>query len=82
MADYVDYPDDQPIFLHEGKIAPSDEGDGLKIVMRTADMQRERPVDPPLAWSSISTDGGKSWAIAKPEPGLACLATKEPGSVL
>lgn len=70
MADYVDYPEETPIFLHEGKIAPSDEGDGIKIVMRTADMVRERPVDPPLAWSSISQDGGKSWSIAKPEPEL------------
>ena len=70
LADYVDYPDSNPIFLHEGKIAPSDEGAGLKIVCRTADMKRERPLDPPLAWSSISKDGGKTWAQAKPEPDL------------
>ena len=70
MADYVDYPDSNPIFLHEGKIAPSDEGDGLKIVMRTAGMARERPLDPPVAWSSHSGDGGKTWTIAKPEPAL------------
>ena len=70
MADYVDYPDSNPIFLHEGKIAPSDEGAGLKIVMRTAGMARERPLDPPVAWSSVSKDGGQSWSIAKPEPDL------------
>ena len=70
MAEYVDYPPDNPIFLHEGKIAPSDDSDGIKIVMRTADMQRERPLDPPVAWSSISRDGGKTWSIAKPEPEL------------
>lgn len=70
LADYVDYPDSHPIFLHEGKIAPSDEGAGLKIVCRTADMKRERPLDPPLAWSSISKDGGKTWAQARPEPDL------------
>ena len=70
MADYVDSPDSNPIFLHEGKIAPSDEGAGLKIVMRTAGMARERPIDPPVAWSSVSTDGGQSWSIAKPEPDL------------
>lgn len=70
MADYVDYPASKPIFLHEGKIARSDESDGLKIVMRTADMQRERPLDPPVAWSSISHDGGASWSVAKPEPDL------------
>ena len=70
MADYVDYPQSNPIFLHEGKIAPSDEGQGLKIVMRTADMVRERPIDPPVAWSSLSKDGGKTWSVAKPEPEL------------
>jgi hypothetical protein len=70
LASYVDYPADNPIFLHEGKIAPSDEGDGLKIVMRTADMIRERPLNPPLAWSSVSKDGGRNWTQAKPEPDL------------
>jgi hypothetical protein len=70
MSDYVDYPESNPIFLHEGKIAPSDEGEGLKMVMRTADMARERPLDPPVAWSSLSTDGGKTWSVAKPEPDL------------
>ena len=70
MGDYVDYPDSHPIFLHEGKIAASDEGNGLKIVMRTADMARERPLVPPVAWSSVSQDGGKSWSVAKPEPDL------------
>jgi hypothetical protein len=70
LADYIDYPATAPIFLHEGKIAPSDEGPGLKIVMRTADMKRERPLDPPMAWSSISTDDGRSWSEARPEPDL------------
>lgn len=70
MAEYVDYPSTNPIFLHEGKIARSDEGDGLKIVMRTADMARERPLVPPLAWSSVSSDGGKTWSVAKPETDL------------
>ena len=70
MADYVDYPEDNPVFLHEGKISPSDDSDGLKIVMRTADMQRERPLNHPVAWSSFSNDGGKTWSVAKPEPKL------------
>ena len=70
MADYVDYPDSNAVFLHEGKIAKSDQGTGLKIVMRTAGMARERPLDPPVAWSSISTDGGKRWSVAKPESDL------------
>ena len=70
MGDYVDYPQSNPVFLHEGKIAPADDGDGLKIVMRTADMIRERPLNPPLAWSAVSVDGGKHWSTAKPEPDL------------
>lgn len=76
MADYVDYPESSPIFLHEGKIATSDEGDGLKIVMRTAGMARERPLNPPVAWSSISKDAGKSWSVAKPESALPNFRAK------
>lgn len=70
MVDYVDYPQSNPIFLHEGKIAPSDSGGGLKIVMRTAGMARERPLNPPVAWSSVSKDNGKTWSVARPEPEL------------
>jgi hypothetical protein len=76
MGDYVDYPEGNPVFLHEGKIAPSDDGDGLKIVMRTATMDRERPLDPPVAWSSISEDDGKTWSIAKPERDLPNFRSK------
>ncbi len=70
MGDYVDYPRDNPLFLHEGKIARSDNGKGLKIMMRTADMVTERPLERPLAWSSQSTDGGRTWSIAQPESEL------------
>ncbi|MCA9066943.1 MAG: exo-alpha-sialidase, partial [Planctomycetaceae bacterium] len=76
MAEYVDYPTETPVFLHEGKIAPSDDGDGLKIVMRTADMERERPLDPPVAWSSVSNDLGRTWSVAKPEPALPNFRSK------
>ena len=58
------------IFLHEGKIAPIGEAGQLKIVMRTADMKTERPIDPPVAYSSVSQDGGRNWSAAKPEPQL------------
>ena len=51
LAEYVPYPAHDPVFLHEGKIAPGDGEDELKIVMRTANMQRERPLNPPLAYS-------------------------------
>lgn len=69
-AAYVPYADDDPVFLHEGNIAYGEDDGELKIVMRTADMRRERPLDPPLAYSSTSTDGGKTWSTAKPEPEL------------
>ncbi len=70
LGGYIEYPEENPVFLHEGKIASNDEGEGLKIVMRTADMQREKPLDPPLAWSSVSHDGGRTWSEARPEPRL------------
>ena len=69
LAGYVTYADDDPVFLHEGKIAPLDR-DQLKIVMRTATMDRERPLDAPLAYSSTSQDGGRTWSTARPEPDL------------
>jgi hypothetical protein len=76
LAGYVPYADDDPVFLHEGGIAPGDQPGELKIVMRTADMQRERPLDPPLAYSSVSSDGGKTWSTAKPEPELPNYRSK------
>src|SRR5690606_6221311 len=70
LAGYVEYPENAPVFLHEGGIAPTDNAGELKIVMRTATMDRERPLDPPLAYSSLSKDGGKTWSVAQPEPAL------------
>lgn len=69
LAGYVPYPDDDPVFLHEGKIAPVGDG-ALEMVMRTATMDRERPLDPPLAYSTRSEDGGRTWSTARPEPEL------------
>lgn len=69
LAGYVPYPDNDPVFLHEGKVAPV--GDGvLEMVMRTATMDHERPLDPPLAYSTRSEDGGRTWSTARPEPEL------------
>lgn len=76
LADYIEYPEDKPLFLHEGNIAPTDRPGELKIVMRTATMQRERPLDPPLAYSSVSQDGGKTWSLAQPEPELPNYRSK------
>ncbi|MXX61563.1 MAG: exo-alpha-sialidase [Holophagales bacterium] len=69
LAGYVPYPDDDPVFLHEGKIAPIADG-ALEMVMRTATMDRERPLDPALAYSTRSEDGGRTWSTARPEPEL------------
>lgn len=76
LADYVRYDDQDPVFLHEGKIAESANDGELKIVMRTATMDRERPLDPPLAYSATSTDGGRSWSVAQPEPELPNFRAK------
>ena len=70
LAGYVPYEANNPIFLHEGGIAQGEREGELKIVMRTADIERERPLDPPLAYSSLSQDGGKTWSAARPEPAL------------
>ena len=74
LAGYVPYDESAPVFLHEGKIAP--QGDQLKMVMRTAGMRRERPLDPPLAFSSLSRDGGRTWSTAQPEPELPNYVSK------
>lgn len=76
LAGYVEYPENDPVFLHEGNIAVTENAGELKIVMRTADMQTERALDPPLAYSSISKDGGKTWSVAKPEPDLPNYRSK------
>ncbi len=76
LAGYVPYAESDPVFLHEGNIAlTSDDGD-LRIVMRTADMIRERPLEPPVSYSSISKDGGRTWSTAKPEPRLPNFRVK------
>lgn len=70
LAGYVPYDDNGPVFLHEGGIVSTENDGELKIIMRTATMDRERPLDPPLAYSSLSQDGGKTWSTAVPEPAL------------
>lgn len=76
LAGYVPYADNDPVFLHEGGIASTDIEGELKIVMRTADMARERPLDPPVAYSSISKDGGRTWSTAQPESRLPNYRSK------
>lgn len=74
LADYI--PVEDPVFLHEGKIAETNQPGELKMVMRTARMDNEQPLDPGLAYSSVSQDGGRSWSIAKPEPELPNFRSK------
>jgi hypothetical protein len=68
---FIPQPTTARVFLHEGNIAPGDAPGELKIVMRTANYdQDELTTDPPRAYSSVSTDGGRTWSVAKEEPDL------------
>ncbi|MEZ5404167.1 MAG: sialidase family protein [Bryobacteraceae bacterium] len=72
LAAYIPQPETGPkVFLHEGNIAPGDHPGELKMVMRTADYEDERrTTDPPRAFSTVSTDGGRTWSPARQEPEL------------
>lgn len=76
LGGYVPQPEPGKIFLHEGQIAVINEQQHLKMVMRTSSdaqpgsMADGGALDPPRAWSSTSTDGGKTWSIAQEEPDL------------
>ena len=68
---YIPQPTTARVFLHEGNIAPGDAAGALKIVMRTANYdETELTTNPPRAYSSVSTDGGHTWSIAREEPEL------------
>ncbi|HEY5313508.1 MAG TPA: sialidase family protein [Pirellulales bacterium] len=59
------------VFLQEGEIAPGEREGELKIVMRSANYEKEsQATDPPRAYSSTSADGGRTWSPARPEPDL------------
>jgi hypothetical protein len=64
------------VFLHEGSIAAGEREGDLQIVMRTADYQTYTALEPPVAYSSTSTDGGRTWANAQPEPALHNAVSK------
>jgi hypothetical protein len=71
LGGYVPQPEPGKIFLHEGQIAVLNEQQHLKMVMRTAEGRAEGgALNPPRAWSSASTDGGKTWSTAEEEPEL------------
>ena len=68
---YIPQPTSARVFLHEGNIAEGDAPGELKIVMRTADYDDSSlTTSPPRAYSSLSTDGGHTWSVAREEPDL------------
>ena len=68
---YIPQPTSARVFLHEGNIAAGDAPGELKIVMRTADYDDSSlTTSPPRAYSSVSTDGGRTWSVAREEPDL------------
>ncbi len=71
LGGYVPQPEPAHIFLHEGQIAITNEQQHLKMVMRTSKADKEgEAIDPPRAWSTTSTDGGRTWSVAQEEPDL------------
>jgi hypothetical protein len=71
LAGYIPHPLEQPVFLHEGGIAEGEAPGELKIVMRTATYGKVyQALTLPTAYSSTSSDGGRTWAPAQPETQL------------
>ncbi len=76
LGGYVPLPEPGTIFLHEGQIAVVNDEQHLQMVMRTSVGRKEGDLldggalHPPRAWSSASTDGGKTWSVAREEPEL------------
>lgn len=70
VAGIVPQPVAGKVFLHEGGIAPGEHPGELKMVMRTANWEEKGALEPPRAFSSVSTDGGRTWTPAQQEPDL------------
>lgn len=76
LGGYVPQEPEGSIFLHEGQLAVVNREQHLKMVMRTSTGKPGGPLldgvalDRPRAWSSTSTDGGKTWSLAQEEPDL------------
>jgi hypothetical protein len=67
IAGYVPQPEPK-IFMHEGNIAEWSDPGELKMITRTATYEDYKQLNPPVAYSSVSTDGGRTWSTGKPEP--------------
>ena len=71
LRGYIPQPESGPVFLHEGSLSDGDAEGELKLVMRTARYDKEgAALDPPRAYSSTSTDGGRTWTPARAESEL------------
>jgi hypothetical protein len=71
LLGYIPPPEAGKIFQHEGSLTPGDKPGELKLVMRTAQYEGEgKALDPPRAYSSVSSDGGKTWSPSVQEPDL------------
>ena len=75
LAGYVPLPEPK-VFMHEGNIAEGDHPGELKMVCRTATYEDYKQLDPPVAYSSSSTDGGRTWLMGRPEPELFNTVSK------
>lgn len=67
VAGFVPQPDS--VFIHEGHIAAGEKPGEIKMVMRTADGEN-KAMNPPRAWSTVSTDNGATWSYPVEEPEL------------
>lgn len=76
LAGYIPEENEGTVFLHEGSIAPAEREGDLKIMMRTATYDTYVALDPPVAYSSTSADGGRTWSPAQPEPDLHNAVSK------
>ena len=67
LAGFIPLPEPK-VFMHEGNIAEWENPGELKMVMRTATYEDYKQLNPPVAYSSVSSDGGKTWSTGSPEP--------------
>ncbi len=77
LIGYIPAPGSGEVFLHEGNLALGEQPGVIQIVMRTAQGGARRgALDPPVAFSSVSRDGGHTWSMASPELALHNAASK------
>ncbi len=75
LAGYVPQENPPLAELSEGNIDLGDHPGELKMVIRTAPYSEaarlaRKSLNQPVAYSSVSRDGGRTWSLAQPEPKL------------